>query len=348
MKFPIDIFSLTKSELADAVVQLNEKGFRSRQIWRWIYCEGIYDFAKMTDISKTSREFFAQNFKIELPKVENQLTSNDGTVKFLLELSDGDKVETVYIPEAKRITICVSSQVGCALRCAFCHTGTQGFTRNLSVEEIVKQVVLLRDFAKEKAQEKNEECKPINLVFMGMGEPFYNYDNVAAAIKILMDSDGLAISRRRITISTSGVVPQIAKCAEELRVNLAVSLHASSNEVRNKIMPINKKYPIEQLIEACRGYQELAKSRRTTFEYLMLQGVNDSVEQAKELVRLIRGIPCIVNLLPFNEWPGASYKCSSEVVMKDFAQMIQRAGYQATIRKPRGRDILAACGQLKS
>ena len=263
MNFPFDIFNLTKSEFAEAVTCLGEREFRSRQMWRWIYCESIYNFSKMTDISKDSRELFAQNFKLELPKIANQLTSTDGTVKFLLELADGNKIETVYIPETKRTTICVSSQVGCALRCAFCHTGTQGFTRNLSVAEIVKQVVLVRNFAAKKSQENNEECKPINLVFMGMGEPFYNYDNVSKAIKILMDGDGLAISRRRITISTSGVVPQIKKCAEDLRINLAVSLHAPSNEVRNKIMPINKKYPIKTLMDCLRNYPLKPQRRHT-------------------------------------------------------------------------------------
>ena len=348
LRFPIDIFSLTKLELTNTIMRLNEQAFRARQVWRWLYCGSIYDFAKMTDLSKSTREVFAQYFKFKLPQIVECLTSNDGTVKFILGFSDKNKVETVYIPEAKRITICVSSQVGCALSCRFCHTGTQRLMRNLSAGEIVKQIVLLRDFAIKKAQEKKEELKPINIVFMGMGEPFYNYDNVAQAIKILMDDEGLAISRKRITISTSGIIPQIKKCAEELKVNLAISLHAPSNEIRNKIMHINKKYPIEQLVQACKKYQELANSRRITFEYVMLKNVNDSMNEAKSLVQLIRGIPCIINLIPFNKWPGSAYECSDETVTNNFAQLLKNAGYQATVRTPRGQDILAACGQLKS
>ena len=348
LKFPVDIFSLTKLELFDIIARLDTQAFRARQIWHWTYCEAVYDFAKMTDLSKSTREVFAQYFKFELPQIAELLTSSDGTVKFILRFADKNRIETVYIPEAKHITICVSSQVGCALSCKFCHTGTQRLTRNLSAGEIVQQIVLVRDFATKKAREKKEKFKPINIVFMGMGEPFYNYDNVAQAIKILMDNKGLAIPRKRITISTSGIIPQIKKCAEELKVNLAISLHAPSNEIRNKIMHINKKYPIEQLIKVCREYQELANSRRITFEYVMLKAFNDSTDEAKSLVQLIRGIPCIINLIPFNKWPGSTYECSDEIVMDNFAQVIKNAGYQATIRTPRGQDILAACGQLKS
>jgi 23S rRNA (adenine2503-C2)-methyltransferase len=346
-KLPIDVFGLSKSELAKAIVEAGEKSFRAGQVWRWIYCEGVYSFAEMTNLSKSIRENFEQQFKVALPEVAQLLNSNDGTAKFLFKLADGKKIETVYIPEAERITICVSSQVGCALKCAFCHTGTQGITRNLTAGEIVQQVVLVRDFAMKKFREEDKN-KKINIVFMGMGEPFNNYDNLAQAVKIMMDNEGLAISRRRITISTSGIIPEIKKCAEELRVNLALSLHAPTDEVRNKFMPINKKYPIEPLIEACREYQDLANSRRMTFEYVMLKGVNDSLEDAKQLTKLIRGIPCIVNLIPFNPWPGSTYECSEGPVIDKFAQVIKRAGYQATVRTPRGRDILAACGQLKS
>lgn len=345
---PTDIFSLTKLELAEALSQFDLKPFRAKQIWRWVYCEAIYDFSKMTDIAKNGRETLAQKFKFGYPQIAQLLESEDGTVKFLLELADGNKIETVYIPEPKRITICVSCQVGCLLKCAFCHTGTQGLTRNLLTSEIIQQIIVVRDFVTKKLQEKNEADRAINLVFMGMGEPFHNYENVAKAIHILMDNEGIAISRRRITISTSGIVPYIRRCAEELKVNLAISLHAASNEIRNQIMPINKKYPIEELIKSCREYQKLANSKRITFEYLMLKGINDSAKQAKELIRLIRGISCIVNLLPFNEWPGSVYTCSDETVMKNFVQIIKKAGHQATIRTPRGRDILAACGQLNS
>ncbi|NRA73183.1 MAG: 23S rRNA (adenine(2503)-C(2))-methyltransferase RlmN [Rickettsiales bacterium] len=343
-----DIFGLTKSEIIEILSKLEEKSFRAKQIWRWIYCESVFDYAKMTDLSKATRQKLTEHLKFQLPDIDTSLTSCDGTVKFVLKFADNKKVETVYIPETKRVTICVSSQVGCALKCKFCHTGTQKLMRNLSAAEIVKQVILVHNFAQKKAQEAGEKIKPINIVFMGMGEPFYNYNNVAKAIKIIMDNEGLAISRRRITISTSGIIPIIKKCAEELRVNLAISLHAPSNEVRNKIMPINRRYPIEQLIETCRKYQKIANSRRITFEYVMLKSLNDSVNQARSLIQLIKGIPCIVNLLPFNKWPGSSYECSDKSAISDFAQIIKNSGYQATIRTPRGQDILAACGQLKS
>jgi 23S rRNA (adenine2503-C2)-methyltransferase len=345
--YPIDIFGLDKSALSEHIIGIGEKSYRAGQVWRWLHCEGVYNFEQMTDLSKSTREIFAQHFGFQLPKISKFLLSEDGTAKFLLELSDGKKIETVYIPEAKRITICISSQVGCALRCGFCYTGTQGITRNLSAGEIVQQVVLVRDFAIKKFKEEGEH-KQINIVFMGMGEPFNNYDNVAKATKIMTDDSGLAISRRRITISTSGITPEIKKCAEELRVNLALSLHASSNEVRNKIMPINRKYPLEEVMDACREYQDLANSRRITFEYVMLKDINDSPDDAKKLVKIISGIECIVNLIPFNPWPGSKHECSAEDTIENFAQIIKKAGYQATIRTPRGRDILAACGQLKS
>lgn len=344
---PIDIFGLTKSELAETVTNFGERSFRAKQIWRWIYCENVFNYSKMTDLSKSSHKIFDQHLKFQFPLIDRYLISNDGTIKFILKFSDKKKIETVYIPEPKRITICVSSQVGCALKCKFCHTGTQPLMRNLSAAEIVKQVVLVREFTRKKVH-ANEFSKPINIVFMGMGEPFYNYNNVSKAVNILMDNEGLAISRRRITISTSGIIPQIKKCAEELKVNLAISLHATSNEIRNKIMPINKRFPIEQLIESCRKYQELANSRRITFEYVTLKSFNDSIDHAKNLVKLIKGIPCIINLIPFNKWPGSIYECSDQSVINNFARVIKNSGYQATIRTPRGQDILAACGQLKS
>ncbi len=341
------LVGVSRDELAALVAGLGEPGFRARQLWQWIYHRGARDFAAMTSLAKPLRAALAERFTLDRPGVAAEQHSIDGTSKWLLRFADGREAETVHIPEADRGTLCVSSQVGCTLTCTFCHTGTQRLVRNLTVGEIVGQVMLARDALGEWPSPREGRMLS-NVVLMGMGEPLYNYDNVAQALRIVMDADGIAISRRRITLSTSGVVPMIERCGRELGVGLAISLHAVTDELRDELVPLNRKYPIDVLLEACRRYPGLSNARRITFEYVMLKGVNDSPADARALVGLLRDIPAKVNLIPFNPWPGAPYECASDRAIKRFADIVVDAGYAAPVRTPRGRDIMAACGQLKS
>jgi 23S rRNA (adenine2503-C2)-methyltransferase len=302
----------------------------------------------MTSLSKTFREELAVHYALQRPAVSRALTSIDGTRKWLLRFPDGQEVETVHIPEEERGTLCVSSQVGCTLSCTFCHTGTQRLVRNLGATEIVAQVMIARDYLGEWPPAVQPDRQVTNIVLMGMGEPLFNYDNVAKALKIIMDPEGLSISRRKITLSTAGVVPMIRRCGAEIGVNLAVSLHAVRDDIRDRLVPLNRKYPIAELLDACRSYPGGSNARRITFEYVMLKGVNDSPAEARQLVRLLAGIPAKVNLIPFNPWPGTPFECSSEAAITAFSDIVFAAGYSAPVRTPRGRDILAACGQLKS
>ena len=341
------LVGLTRAELAEVVKGLGEPAFRIKQLWHWIYFRGATDFAAMTNISKDVRARLAERYGLARPLAVHALQSVDGTRKWLLRFGDGKEAECVHIPEEDRGTVCISSQVGCILTCKFCHTGTQRLVRNLSAAEIVGQLMIARDaFGEWPSPAEDREIT--NVVMMGMGEPLYNYDNVAAAIGVLMDHEGLAISRRKITLSTAGVVPMIKRCGEELGVNLAVSLHAVTDELRDEIVPINKKYPIKELLAACRDYPGVNNARRITFEYVMLKDVNDGPSEARELVRLLRGIPAKVNLIPFNPWPGAPYECSTDAAIQVFGDIVNDAGYAAPVRTPRGRDISAACGQLKT
>jgi 23S rRNA (adenine2503-C2)-methyltransferase len=343
----IELIGLDRSELATAVAEIGAEPFRARQLWHWIYHRGAIDFAEMTSLAKEFRSRLAERFVIGRPSASADSVSQDGTRKWLLRFSDGQEIETVHIPEEDRGTLCVSSQVGCTLTCRFCHTGTQGLVRNLSPAEILGQVMLARDVLGEWPSPKEERLLS-NIVMMGMGEPLYNYDNVAKALRIVMDHEGISISRRRITLSTAGVVPMIRRCGEELGVNLAVSLHAVTDELRDRLVPLNKKYPLAELLAALRDYPRLSNARRITFEYVMLKGVNDSPADARALVKLIAGIPAKINLIPFNPWPGAPFECSDWPVIERFGDIVNASGYASPIRMPRGRDILAACGQLKS
>jgi 23S rRNA (adenine2503-C2)-methyltransferase len=342
-----NLVGLGRAELATEMAGFGAEPFRARQLWHWIYHRGVTDFAVMTSLAKGFRERLAERYELRRPKISRALASLDGTRKWLLRFDDAQEIETVHIPEADRGTLCVSSQVGCTLTCTFCHTGTQRLVRNLSAAEIVGQIMIARDALGEWPSPRDDR-QLTNIVLMGMGEPLYNFENVAAAMKIAMDPEGLAVSRRKITLSTSGVVPMIERCGRELAVNLAISLHAVTDELRNTLVPLNKKYPIADLLEACRSYPGSSNARRITFEYVMLKGVNDSPAEARELVRLLKGIPAKVNLIPFNPWPGAPYECSSDKAIKAFSDIVFEAGYSAPVRTPRGRDILAACGQLKS
>jgi 23S rRNA (adenine2503-C2)-methyltransferase len=342
-----NLVGIGRAELAAEMTEAGAAPFRARQLWHWIYHRGVGDFADMTNLAKGFRQQLAGRYELRRPAISTAQISADGTRKWLLRFDDGQEVETVHIPETDRGTLCVSSQVGCTLTCTFCHTGTQRLVRNLSAAEIVAQVMVARDALGEWPSPKDDR-QLTNIVLMGMGEPLYNYDNVAAALKIVMDPEGLAISRRKITLSTSGVVPLMARCGAELGVNLAVSLHAVTDELRSSLVPLNRKYPIAELLDACRNYPGSSNARRITFEYVMLKGVNDSPAEARELVRLLKGIPAKVNLIPFNPWPGAPYECSTDATIKAFSDIVFAAGYSAPVRTPRGRDISAACGQLKS
>jgi len=341
------LVGLGRDELTDTLAAIGEKPFRARQLWHWIYHRGETDFAAMTTLAKSLRENLARHFTLARPEIAACQTSSDRSRKWLLRFADGNEAETVFIPEDDRGALCLSSQVGCTLTCKFCHTGTQTLVRNLSAAEIVGQVMVARDSYGEWPSPKDERLLS-NIVLMGMGEPLFNYDNVAKALTIVMDGEGIAISKRRITLSTSGVVPLIRRCGAELGVNLAISLHAVRDELRDEIMPINKKYPLRELLQACREYPGANNARRITFEYVMLKGLNDSAADARELVRLVKGIPAKFNLIPFNPWPGAAYKCSAPATIRRFSKILNDAGYSAPIRVPRGRDILAACGQLRS
>jgi 23S rRNA (adenine2503-C2)-methyltransferase len=342
-----NLVGLSREALAAEMTAFGAEPLRARQLWHWIYHRGATDFAAMTSLSKPFRDLLAAHYVLRRPAISRALTSVDGTRKWLLRFADGEEVETVHIPEEDRGTLCVSSQVGCTLTCSFCHTGTQRLVRNLASEEIVAQVMIARDALGEWPSPQDDR-QVTNIVLMGMGEPLYNYENVAAALKVIMDPEGLSISRRKITLSTSGVVPMIRRCGAELAVNLAVSLHAVRDDIRDRLVPLNRKYPIAELLEACRTYPGASNARRITFEYVMLKGVNDSPSDARELVRLLAGIPAKVNLIPFNPWPGAPHECSPEPAIKAFSDIVFAAGYSAPVRTPRGRDILAACGQLKS
>jgi 23S rRNA (adenine2503-C2)-methyltransferase len=342
-----NLVGLGRDALAAEMAGFDAEPFRARQLWHWIYHRGATDFGVMTSLSKGFRERLSTSYELCRPTVSRELASIDGTRKWLLRFPDAQEVETVHIPEEERGTLCVSSQVGCTLTCSFCHTGTQPLVRNLTAAEIVAQVMIARDAFGEWPSSQ-EDRQVTNIVLMGMGEPLLNYENVAAALKIIMDPEGLAISRRKITLSTAGVVPMMRRCGAELGVNLAVSLHAVRDGVRDRLVPLNRKYPIAELLAACRNYPGSSNARRITFEYVMLKGVNDSPADARELVRLLGGIPAKVNLIPFNPWPGAPYECSPDEAIAEFSDIIFAAGYSAPVRTPRGRDILAACGQLKS
>ena len=343
-----NLVGLSRQELEAEMAALGEKPFRARQLWHWIYHRGVSDFAAMTTLSKAFRAKLAEHFVVARPDVSLDQQSTDGTRKWLLRFADGQEAECVFIPDEERGTLCVSSQVGCTLTCRFCHTGTQRLVRNLSPAEIVGQVMLARDCLGEWPTPSGEDRRITNIVLMGMGEPLYNFDNVAQAMRIVMDGEGISISKRRITLSTAGVVPVMARCGSELDVNLAVSLHAVTDALRDVIVPLNKKYPLAALLEACRAYPGAHNARRITFEYVMLKDVNDSPEQARALARLLHELPAKVNLIPFNPWPGAPYDCSEPATVKAFSDILFEAGISAPIRRPRGRDIMAACGQLKS
>ena len=350
-----NIVGLTRDQLHQALIAAGtpEKQAKMRvgQIWQWVYHWGVRDFAQMTNLAKDYRAFLAERFDIALPEIVTRQVSADGTRKYLLRIAGGHEVETVYIPEENRGTLCISSQVGCTLTWSFCHTGTQKLVRNLTAGEIVGQVMLARDDLGEwpvPGAPKDETRLVSNVVLMGMGEPLYNFDNVRDAMKVVMDGEGISLSRRRITLSTSGIVPEIAKTAEEIGCLLAVSFHATEDATRDRLVPVNKKWNIETLLNALRDYPRLSNSERITFEYVMLDGVNDSDADARRLVKLIRGIPAKINLIPFNEWPGTPYKRSSWERIEAFADIVHKAGYASPIRTPRGEDIMAACGQLKS
>jgi 23S rRNA (adenine2503-C2)-methyltransferase len=359
------LIGLSREDLAAALI---EKGvaerqvkMRVQQIWHWLYIRGVSDFDDMKNVSKDLRELLRAHFTIQRPEIVEEQISRDGTRKWLLRFPPRGagrpvEVETVYIPEEDRGTLCISSQVGCTLTCDFCHTGTQRLVRNLTAEEILSQLLLARDRLGDFPDRDTpagaimpaEGRKVTNIVMMGMGEPLYNFDNVKTALLIASDGDGLSLSKRRITLSTSGVVPEIFRTGEEIGVMLAISLHAVRDDLRDQLVPINKKYPLKELIAACKAYPGLSNARRITFEYVMLKGVNDSLEDARDLVKLLKGVPAKINLIPFNPWPGSKYECSDWETIEKFADFINAAGYASPIRTPRGRDILAACGQLKS
>ena len=354
------LIGLSRAELAarlgDVGVPERQQKMRVQQLWHWIYFRGARSFDEMSSVSKDTRTALAERFTVDRPEVVAEQISNDGTRKWLLRLPSGDdlqkahEVECVYIPETDRGTLCVSSQVGCTLNCAFCHTGTQRLVRNLTAGEIVGQVMVARDRLNDWADRETPHGNRLitNIVMMGMGEPLYNFDAVRDALLIVSDNEGIGISRRRITLSTSGVVPNIKRAGEEIGVMLAISLHAVRDELRDELVPLNRKYPIAELLQACRDYPGASNARRITFEYVMLKGVNDSLGDAKELVRLLKGIPAKINLIPFNPWPGSAYECSDWEQIEKFSEYVFNAGYSSPVRTPRGRDILAACGQLKS
>jgi 23S rRNA (adenine2503-C2)-methyltransferase len=353
------LVGLSRAELSERLgsigVPEKQRKMRAQQLWHWMYVRGAQTFADMTNVSKDMRAELEQHFTVDRPEVVTEQISNDGTRKWLLRLpGDGvgraHEVECVYIPETDRGTLCVSSQVGCTLNCSFCHTGTQRLVRNLTAGEIVGQIMVARDRLNDwiDRETPNGNRLVTNIVMMGMGEPLYNFDAVRDALLIVSDNEGIGISRRRITLSTSGVVPNIARTGDEIGVMLAISLHAVRDELRNELVPLNRKYPIKELLDACRAYPGSSNSRRITFEYVMLKGVNDSLDDARLLVKLLKGIPAKINLIPFNPWPGSKYECSDWEQIEKFSEYVFNAGYSSPVRTPRGRDILAACGQLKS
>ena len=344
---PIDLLGLSPEKLEAAILAEGLPKFRAKQIWSWVWRHGVTRFDDMTNLAKPVREHMAARFMISRPRVTKRLVSTDGTIKWLLSFADGNEAETVYIPDDDRGTLCISSQVGCTLTCTFCHTGTQKLVRNLTVAEIMGQIMLAMDELGEWPA-THDGRKLTNIVLMGMGEPLFNYENVRDAMLMTMHNEGIGLSRRRITLSTSGVVPEIFKTGVEMGVNLAISLHAVGDELRNELVPINRKYPLKTLIDACRNYPGISNARRITWEYVMLKGVNDSDDDAHALVALIEGIPSKINLIPFNPWPGSSHTCSSNTRIDRFSKIVMAAGYASPVRKPRGQDIFAACGQLKS
>ncbi|MBC7155017.1 MAG: 23S rRNA (adenine(2503)-C(2))-methyltransferase RlmN [Rhodobacteraceae bacterium] len=352
---PVNLIGLTREGLRDALITAgtpeHQARMRAGQIWQWVYNKGVRDFAEMTNLGKDYRAALARDFTLDLPEVVSRQVSTDGTRKYLLRINGGHEVETVYIPDDDRGTLCISSQVGCTLTCSFCHTGTQKLVRNLTAGEIVGQVMIARDDLDDwpvPGAPPNQTRQISNIVLMGMGEPLYNFDNVRDAMKIVMDGEGISLSRRRITLSTSGVVPEIARTAREIGCLLAISFHATTDAVRDQLVPINKRWNIETLLQTLRDYPRLSNSERITFEYVMLRDVNDSDDDARRLVQLIKGIPAKINLIPFNEWPGAPYQRSTWSRIEAFADIIHDAGYASPVRTPRGEDIMAACGQLKS
>jgi 23S rRNA (adenine2503-C2)-methyltransferase len=346
-----DLVGLDRAELIAELAAVGEPAFRAKQLWHWIYHQGATDFSRMSTIAKPLQQKLAERFVIGRPEAAAVQTSTDDTRKFLFRFRDGQEAETVYIPDRQedRGAVCISSQVGCTLSCRFCHTGTQSLVRNLGPAEIVGQFMAARDSYGEWPSPHGESPRLLStIVLMGMGEPLYNYENVAKAMTIVMDNEGIALSRRRITLSTSGVVPMMDRAGAELGVNLAVSLHAVRDDLRDEIVPLNRKYPIAELIAACRRYPAASNARRITFEYVMLKGINDSEADARELIRLIAGIPAKVNLIPFNPWPGSPYETSTGNAIDRFAKIVMDAGFSSPVRTPRGRDILAACGQLRT
>ena len=351
-KGKISLVGLGRKEIATQLeaigIEPKKIRMRTKQVFHWIYNYGVNSFDEMTNIAKPLRQKLDQAFSLERPEIVERLISVDGTRKYLIRMAPGIEVETVFIPDVSKTgALCVSSQVGCTLNCKFCHTGTQPLVRNLTAREIVLQVIIARDDLGEWPSTQDKR-KLTNIVFMGMGEPLYNTDNVGDALDVICDPEGLGIGRRRITVSTSGVVPEIGPMGERTSAQLAISLHAANDELRTQIMPINKKYPLKELMQACRDYPGLSNSRRITFEYVMLKDVNDQPWHAKQLIKLLRGIPSKVNLIPFNPWPGTEYEVSDPETIQTFADLVNRAGYASPIRKTRGQDILAACGQLKS
>ncbi len=341
------LIGLNKDDMLEIMQEFGLQKFRAKQVWDWIYKKGISDFAQMTNIAKDTQDKLEQDYIIPRLTIKTKQVSNDGTIKWLLTTPDNQDIEMVYIPEDKRGTLCISSQIGCTLACKFCHTGTMPLVRNLNASEIIGQVILAKDELDDWPADKPNK-RLTNIVLMGMGEPLYNYDNLAKACKIMMDTDGMSHSRHKITLSTSGLVPNIIRSGEELGVALAISLHAPNDELRTSIMAINKQHPISELMESCKNYPGISQSRKITFEYVMLKDVNDSDANAYELVNLIRDIPCKVNLIPFNPWPDCGYECSSNNRIHKFSKILDNAGINAPIRKTRGEDIFAACGQLKS
>src|SRR6201992_3820108 len=352
------LIGLSRAELAEKLGEIGvapaQRKMRAQQLWHWLYFRGARNFDEMTSVSKETRVELAKHFTVDRPEVVAEQISNDGTRKWLLRLPSGDKVERphevecVYIPETDRGTLCVSSQVGCTLNCSFCHTGTQRLVRNLTAGEIAGQVMVARDRLNDWADSENGTRLVTNVLMMGTADPRYNFEAVGDALRIVADNEGIGISRRRITLSTSGVVPNIVRTGEEIGVLRAISLHAGRDELRNELVPLNRKYPIAELLQACRDYPGASNARRITFEYVMLKGVNDSLDDARLLVKLLKGIPAKINLIPFNPWPGTRYECSDWNQIEKFSEYIFNAGYSSPVRTPRGRDILAACGQLKS
>jgi 23S rRNA (adenine2503-C2)-methyltransferase len=358
------LVGLSREELMAALgrvgVPEKQRRMRANQLWHWIYHKGVTEFSAMTNIARELRETLGEAYQISRPEVVTEQKSSDGTRKWLLRLAPDERgqrheIETVYIPEEDRGTLCISSQVGCTLTCTFCHTGTQKLVRNLTAEEIVGQIMLARDAIKDWPEDLAANPQPpssgryiTNVVLMGMGEPLYNFDHVKQAMDIASDGEGISLSKRRMTLSTSGVVPEIVRAGDEIGTMLAISLHGTTDEIRNKLVPLNKKYPLAELLAACRAYPGLSNARRITFEYVMLKGVNDTPEDAKRLVKLLAGIPAKINLIPFNPWPGTQYECSDWETIERFAEIVNKAGYASPVRTPRGRDIMAACGQLKS